>query len=78
MTGCIPHINMSEFPNKISLLWWQEKGLMYTASGYGRKIPTTRMLKYCNRWRRIYVTIFSNIGSCYIMFKGKPLYVNEY
>ena len=25
---------------KESLLWWQKRGLMYTSTGYGRKIPT--------------------------------------
>lgn len=26
-------------------LWWHEKGLSYTASGYGEKIPTRRKVK---------------------------------
>ncbi len=37
-------------------------------SGYGRKIPTTKMVKLpgSNRWRRVYCCIFSNAGTCYV------------
>ncbi len=43
-------------------------GLDYTASGYGRKIPTTRMVRIpgSKRWRRVYCCIYSNIGTCYV------------
>lgn len=27
-------------------LWWQKKGLMYTTTGYGKKIPTTYMIEH--------------------------------
>lgn len=53
---------------KIKPLWWQEQGLSYTASGYGKKIPTRYMIKTIdNRWRRVYCAIYSNIGTCYVM-----------
>lgn len=52
-------------------LWWQNAGLMYTASGYGRKIPTDTMIKYNGRWRRVYCCIFSNSGTCYIVGPDK-------
>lgn len=42
------------------------KGLQYTATGYGRKIPTPYMVKLNGKWRRVYCAIFSNIGTCYI------------
>ena len=51
---------------KDSPLWWQERGLMYTATGYGRKIPTRQMIKVNGKWRRVYCCIFSNSGTCYI------------
>jgi hypothetical protein len=51
---------------KDSPLLWQEKGLSYTASGYGVKIPTSQMVKFNGKWRRVYCCIFSNVGSCYI------------
>ena len=55
---------------KESLLWWQVKGLMYTRTGYGRKIPTSHMVKWGNKWRRVYCCISSNCGTCYIL-QGK-------
>ena len=47
-------------------LWWQERGLSYTASGYGRRIPTDIVVRVGNRWRRVYCCIFSNSGTCFI------------
>lgn len=41
-------------------------GLSFTASGYGEKIPTEYMVKWRNRWRRVYCRIFSNSGTLYI------------
>lgn len=55
---------------KESLLWWQVKGLLYTRTGYGRKIPTQHMIKWCGKWRRVYCCIYSNSGTCYIL-QGK-------
>jgi hypothetical protein len=55
-----------EVPVKESWLWWQEKGLSYTATGYGRKIPSTYMVKWKGRWRRVYVACYSNSGTAYI------------
>lgn len=46
-------------------------GLSYTASGYGRKIPTTKMVKDGGRWKRIYCCVFSNAGTCYFIRNGK-------
>ena len=53
---------------KTSLLEWQKRGLSYTQSGYGRRIPTSRMVRLPgeNRWRRVYVCIFSNSGTAYV------------
>ena len=51
---------------KESPLWWQERGLSFTATGYGARIPTRHMVKFNNRWRRVYCCIFSNIGTLFI------------
>jgi hypothetical protein len=51
-------------------LWWQKANLQYTASGYGGKIPTSKMLRVGKRLYRVYCAIYSNNGSCYIV-KGK-------
>jgi hypothetical protein len=47
-------------------LWWQDRGLSFTASGYGARIPTPHMVKFNGRWRRVYCRIYSNIGTNYI------------
>jgi hypothetical protein len=38
--------------------------------GYGRKIPTGRWLKVRNRWRRVYVTQYSNAGTAWVVIDG--------
>jgi hypothetical protein len=58
-------------------LWWQEKGLSYTASGYGRKIPTQYQVKDNNRWKRVYCACFSNSGTCYFLRKGEWVLVDS-
>jgi hypothetical protein len=55
-----------DLESKESPLWWQEKGLSYTATGYGKRIPTRHMVRYNGKWRRVYCAIYSNIGTCYI------------
>jgi hypothetical protein len=57
-------------------LWWQKRGLMYTATGYGRKIPTTKMVRYNGRLYRIYCCIYSNSGTTYIVVKGNWIIIN--
>ena len=47
-------------------LWWQERDLSFTATGYGRRIPTDRMVRFNGKWRRVYCCIYSNAGTCYI------------
>jgi hypothetical protein len=48
------------------LLWWQKRGLSFTRSGYGSRIPTSWMVHVKGKWRRVYCCIWSNIGTCYI------------
>jgi len=52
-----------------ALLWWQKRGLMYTTTGYGKKLPTTKKIRFEGRLRRVYCCIYSNIGTCYICTK---------
>lgn len=47
-------------------LWWQEKGLSFTASGYGKRIPSRYMVRFNGKLRRVYVCQFSNAGTAYI------------
>lgn len=65
------------FPTREKLLPWQAHGLMYTASGYGKKIPTTKQLFILGRWRRIYCDIFSNNGVCYVIVNGQEVNIDE-
>ena len=51
---------------KESVLPWQARGLSYTASGYGAKIPTRYMVKYNGRWRRVYAACHGNASTCYL------------
>lgn len=55
-----------EVEAKESPLPHHKLGLSFTASGYGSKIPTDKMVKYNGRWRRVYVRIFGNSGTAYI------------
>ena len=63
---------------KEKLLWWMKRGLSYTSTGYGKKIPTRKMIKHKGRWKRIYCCIYSNVGTCYYMDKGKEIIYNEF
>lgn len=63
-------LELSKSETKEVPLWWQKQGLSFTASGYGGKIPTSRMVKVDGRWRRVYVACYSNLGTAYIV-KGK-------
>lgn len=66
------------FPARDKLLPWQEQGLMYTRTGYGKKIPTTRQLLVLGRWRRMYCDIFSNSGVYYVIVQGQEVNINDY
>lgn len=70
---------LSEIEHKVKLLWWQEKGLQYTRSGFGGKIPTPMMVRLpdCKIWRRVYMMIYSNLGTCYIMKNNKRIIIEE-
>lgn len=69
-------LNIDDFETKEAPLWWQEQGLQQTATGYGSKLTTTKMLRYNGRWHRIYCSCFSNIGTCYILSKGQQIIVS--
>lgn len=56
-------------------LWWQERGLLFNSTGYGRKIPTRDMVRVEGHWHRIYCCIFSNSGTLYICKAGQKVIV---
>lgn len=50
-------------------------GLQQTASGYGSKLTTSKMLKVDNRLYRVYVVQYGNVGSPYIIKGGKKRFL---
>lgn len=44
-----------------------------TVSGYGGKTPTRYMVRYVNRWHRVYMMQFGNSGTPYIIVGGEDL-----
>ena len=46
-------------------------GLSWTRSGYGKKIPTAYKVHVHGRDRRVYVMIWANSGTCYVIVDGQ-------
>lgn len=42
------------------------RGLQWTASGYGARIPTEWKILVNGKWRRVYCRIYSNNGTLFI------------
>ena len=59
-------------------LWWHDRGLSETASGYGRKLTTSKMIHFNGRLRRVYCCQISNAGTCYIVRGGAWLVVDTW
>lgn len=63
------------------LMWWHEKGLTQTATGYGHKLNSGYQLKLAaglpNPWRRVYAICFSNAASYYILLEGRRVYLRS-
>lgn len=59
-------------------LWFHRQGLSETASGYGRRLRSTRMIRLAGeqRWRRVYVICYSNAGSAYVRIKGEQYFLH--
>ena len=63
-------------PVKVAELGWQRAGLTYTATGYGKRIPSRFMVQWAGRWRRVYVTQYGNAGSAWVWVAGKRVEVD--
>ena len=57
-------------------LWYHERGLMQTASGYGRKLTTSYCIHFNGKLHRVYCCCFSNPRTCYIVSKGRKIIVD--
>ena len=54
-------------------------GLSWTATGYGAAIPSRTMVHFNGRWRRVYIQIYSNIGTAYIRApKGQRIILRDH
>jgi hypothetical protein len=52
-------------------LAWQVRGLQQTATGYGSRLTSSRVVRLSDgRARRIYVTQYSNVGTAWINVGG--------
>ena len=58
-------------------LEWQKKGIQFTASGYGGRIPTANKVFAWGRWYRIYCAIWGNIGVCFIESNGYRFFLPD-
>ena len=59
-------VDNNEVPADVRPLWWHLQNKQFTASGYGKRIPTEYVVRLNNRWRRVYCCVFSNSGTCYV------------
>ena len=75
-TGMFTRFLFREKDIKISPMYHHVHGLSFTASGYGKKLPTQYMVNLGNKWHRVYCVCFSNSGSIYIISKGERYLVD--
>jgi hypothetical protein len=73
--GKLPHIYADRDDLFYEPLWFHERGLQQTASGYGRKLTTPLKISFNGKLYRIYCTCFSNAGSNWFIVKGEKIYV---
>jgi hypothetical protein len=68
--GYFPHIYTEPADLVERPLWHHKRGLSQTASGYGAKLASSRMIHFAGKLRRIYVTIYSNAGTAWFQTKA--------
>jgi hypothetical protein len=61
-------IRLDEIPHRRVPLPHHIAGRDWTASGYGRRIPSVYLVQLpgSKRWRRVYVCCYSNVGTAYV------------
>lgn len=69
---------LSPYTIEVKPLPWQTAGLQQTASGYGNKLTSSRVVRLSDgRVRRVYVTCWSNCGTAWIILDGRKLALRE-
>lgn len=63
-------MSTEEVPVKSAPMAHHVRGLSWTRSGYGTRIPTELMVMVDRRWRRVYACQISNAST---LFVGKAL-----
>lgn len=80
--GTTDNLWTKEVPSMESPMPHHVRGLSWTASGYGKRIPSRTMVFFNGRWRRVYVCQYSNSGTAYIgkwiIGRGAEITVSEY
>lgn len=76
--GSRERLHSFSLESKESLLPHHIVGRSFTKTGYGSRIPTTQMVKFHGRWRRVYLRIYSNIGTTFIGKWSDNLIVSSY
>ena len=66
-----------QVPVKEAVMPHQARGLTWTASGYGERVPTRYMVQVDNRWRRVYCCITSNNGTLFIGRNNGTLFIGR-
>ena len=59
-------------------MWYHERGLMQTATGYGRKLNTGKKALVGDKAYRVYASCCSNVACLYIIIKGIKIYVSDW
>jgi hypothetical protein len=55
--------------------WFHKNGLQQTATGYGKALTNSSMVWFEGKFRRIYTTIFSNVGTSWFRYQGKQIVI---
>lgn len=59
-------------------LWWHRQGRLQTATGYGSRLTSPRIAVLPGgHSRRVYVTLWSNVGTAWIVVNGRRWIVSD-
>jgi hypothetical protein len=59
-------------------MWYHTRGLMQTATGYGRKLNTGKKALVGDKAYRVYAICFSNTATYYVIIQGVKIYVDTW
>lgn len=59
-----------------SPLWWHKQRLQQTTSGYGSKLTSRYKIDFNGKLYRLYVTIYSNVGSTWFKTGDRKIFVS--